>query len=192
MVNYRTALKFLLTKVLGKALKAGLIFLVFAFTSQSVALTSASPKTFIREPKVSTLTQTSIESEEASEEVIKLQEYLESRNSPMASNSVDFYKAAKSYDIDPYLLPAISGVESSFGNQLIPGSYNPFGWANGQYYFQNFSDAIYTVARALREKYVPTGEISASRIGPTYASSWPTWIPKVDKLLSSIKSYRSN
>lgn len=142
----------------------------------------------IQESKPLNKNTSSVESEEVTTEILRIQKFLEKNHSPLAKNAVDFYKASKKFNFDPYLLPAISGIESSFGQALIPHSYNPFGWNNGNFYFKNFSVAIYTVGEALREKYVPQGEISAAKIGRRYAASWPTWIPRVEILSSQIEN----
>lgn len=190
---YRTAVTIRLARILGKCLTTGIIFFGLILFSPNQANSYPAFKTapaILEDNSISTqnLTTTSITSEEVPEEVLGLQSYLESKRSPLAKNSVDFYLAAAEFDIDPYLLPAISGIESSFGQALIPGSYNPFGWNGGKSHFSNFREAIYTVASTLRKKYVPSGAISAEKIGRTYASSWPTWIPKVQNLKKAIES----
>lgn len=193
MDKYRTAVTIRLVRILGKCLISGVIILVVLSFGPYQANTFSAFKNnpSILEDKsnlAQNLIKTHISSEEVPEEVLGLQKYLESKRSPLAKHSVDFYLSGEEFDIDPHLLVAISGVESSYGNHLIPGSYNPFGWNGGKYYFKNYREAIYTVASTLRKKYVPTGAVSAERIGKTYASSWPTWILKVNHLKSLISS----
>ncbi len=172
-----------------------LIILGLTIYSSKSAQTNAeavllAPQEIRVEPKPVFIT-TSIESVTAPEELLRIQKFLDSRNSPMSRHSVDFFEAAQQYNIDPYLLPAISGVESSFGAHHLSGSYNSFGWANGNHYFSNYKDAIYTVAKTLREKYVKNdSEITPSKIGRIYATSWPTWIPKVERMKSMIQNTR--
>lgn len=142
----------------------------------------------IQEPRTLGYIKSSVESEEATPEILKIQKFLEKNRSPLAKNAVDFYETSKKFNFDPYLLPAIAGVESSYGQALIPHSHNPFGWNNGNFYFKNFNEAIDTVGKALREKYVPQGDVSAANIGRRYAASWPTWIPKVEIVSSQIEN----
>lgn len=169
-----------------------ILVLISIFTLDPTGVEGSSvvpqPQLYIQEPKISNVLQSSVESEEATDEILRIQKFLEKTRSPLAKNAVDFYKASKKFNFDPYLLPAIAGVESSFGQALIPESYNPFGWNNGKYYFKNFNDSIFTVAQSLREKYVPEGEINAQKIGRTYATSWPTWIPKVENLVNQVRN----
>lgn len=178
---------------MGKIRTAGLILILFGlfFTNPSWVkpIAKRSPLNVrIEQERGFNLISSSIESEQATPEVIKIQKFLEYRSSPLAKNSVDFYLASKEYNFEPYLLPAIAGVESSFGQAMMANSYNPFGWNNGRYFFKNFKEAIFTVAKSLREKYVPNGEINPQKIGKTYATSWPTWIPKVEGLVSQVKN----
>lgn len=190
MLN-RTAGKKLLA-VLKKILPTAVIFVCLLLLSTSTASTldkiPDTPQFWVgSDVAVKTMT-TRLEYEEVPDDALIIQSFLNKINSPMKNNFMDYYNAAKENDIDPYLLPAISGVESSFGVQLIPGSYNPFGWNGGRYYFPSFKDAIYTVARSLRTRYAPEGEITPERIGRMYAQSWATWIPHVNSVSNTIKN----
>ena len=71
---------------------------------------------------------------------------------PLADETDAFIKACTQYDLDCYLLPAISGIESSFGLYLRPGTFNPFGWGRGDISFTSYSDAIMTVGKGLERK----------------------------------------
>jgi hypothetical protein len=57
----------------------------------------------------------------------KLQQYLESKKSPLANYSKLIVKLADEYDISWTLATAISGKESSFGIDIKPNSYNAWG-----------------------------------------------------------------
>lgn len=104
---------------------------------------------------------------------------LEKYNSPLVSEVDAFLNACLSYDINCYLLPSISGVESTFGRFLLPGSYNPFGWGGGYLYFPSWQVSFLTVAKGLRENYIDKGLISVDMIGPVYAPPSSTWASKV-------------
>ena len=103
-----------------------------------------------------------------------LKEFLKSRNSPMTNDAGKLVKIADKYNLDWKLLPAIAGVESSYGQMIPQGSYNPYGWNNGGAYFKDWSQASEGVASGIRTRYLPTGEVTPHKIGPTYAAN-PSW-----------------
>ena len=107
---------------------------------------------------------------------------LQRYNSPLLPYANIFLAVSNRFELDPYLLPAIAGLESYFGNRLIPYTYNPFGWRGGLYYFPDYPTAIFTVGQALREKYIDRGADTIEKIGAIYAES-PTWAYKVRKII---------
>lgn len=102
-------------------------------------------------------------------------------NSPLTDNVDDFLKTCGKYNLDCYLLPAIAGLESTFGKFIYPNSYNPFGWGGGYIMFANWNEGIETVGRGLRERYVNLGAQTTVEIGRIYSES-PTWAIRVDIL----------
>ena len=56
-----------------------------------------------------------------------IRKVLKSRNSPLMDSTPAFVKNCIDHNLDCYLLPAITGLESSFGHAILPGSHNPFG-----------------------------------------------------------------
>lgn len=115
-----------------------------------------------------------------------IQTVLERRNSPMKDDAEAFMQVCEQYELNCYLLPAIAGVESSFGNALISGSHNPFGWGGGKIYFDSWSDGINTVGKSLRQKYIDRGAITLEGVGKIYAAS-PTWSAKVRKMMNEFE-----
>jgi hypothetical protein len=111
--------------------------------------------------------------------VLAIKNVLSRYNSPMIQEAENFVIVSNALDLDPYLLPAIAGVESGFGNALIHGSNNPFGWNVGRTLFPTWSDGIATVGYALRHKYINKGAESLNDIGYRYAGGSTTWAPKV-------------
>ena len=126
-----------------------------------------------------------------------LEAYLESKDSPMSKNAVDFIEAANEYDLDWKLVAAISGLESGFGKHT-PGnelffneSYNGWGW--GVYGtqalgFESWKDGIYTVSRGLRENYINRGLTDPIAMNRKYASS-PTWGVRVNIFMAQIEEF---
>lgn len=103
---------------------------------------------------------------------------LEKYQSPMTGSLNAFFHACEANDLDCYLLPAITGLESGFGNYILAGSYNPFGWGGGYTLFGNWDEAIWTVGNGLRENYIGRGAQTIEQIGSKYAAS-PTWAARV-------------
>lgn len=80
---------------------------------------------------------------------MKLSAFLAGKNSPLFDYAGNFIAAADEFAIDWRLLPAIAGIESSFGQVIPAGSYNAYGWGNGRIYFSSWSESIEVVSRAL-------------------------------------------
>ena len=119
-----------------------------------------------------------------------LQKYLAGYDSPMQYQAQDFIDAAKLYNLDWKMLPAIAGVESTFGKQ-IPGGYNAYGW--GVYgtqaiYFNSWTDGIYTVAKGLREGYLDKGLTDPFSINRIYAAS-PFWGGHVSYFMNDLDKF---
>ena len=117
-----------------------------------------------------------------------LRSYLESHNSPLADDADKFIMYADIYQIDWRLVPAISGVESTFGKHIPKNSYNAYGWANGNYQFKSWEESIEIVSRALREKYYDKGATNISKIARRYAPPSSTWSWKVKYFMEKIDS----
>jgi hypothetical protein len=107
-----------------------------------------------------------------------IQEILTSYNSPLVGEADTFIEVCTKYNIDCYLLPSITGVESTFGRFIMPGSHNPFGWGGGLITFDSWEDAIDTVGKGLSENYYAKGANTIETIAPIYAAS-PTWAQKI-------------
>lgn len=109
---------------------------------------------------------------------LSIKKVLDKYNAPLSNQADSFIASCKGYDLDCYLLPSISGLESTFGEYVYPNSYNPFGWGGGTIIFNSWEDGITTVAKGLRENYINKGADSIEQIGRIYSES-PTWAPRV-------------
>ena len=107
-----------------------------------------------------------------------IKKVLEKYNSPLVNNVDDFIKTCVNYQIDCYLLPSISGVESTFGRHINPNSYNPFGWDRGYAIFKNFADGIEKVGYHLKNNYINDGLSTIENIGSRYSES-QAWASRV-------------
>jgi len=125
-----------------------------------------------------------------------LEQYLISINSPMAAQAKVFVREADKNDLDWRLVPAIAGLESSFGKRVPKGSYNPFGWGvftgkSSGIEFQDWEDAIATVSQGLKEKYIDDGLTTIEAIGYRYAAS-PTWAQRVRFIMAKFETVQEN
>lgn len=119
-----------------------------------------------------------------------LADYLAQFNSPLQYHAQDFIEAARVYNLDWKMLPAIAGVESTFG-KFTPGGYNGWGW--GVYgtqaiYFKSWKQAIFTVASGLRENYLNKGLTEPYSINRVYAAS-PYWGSNVTYFMNDLKLF---
>jgi hypothetical protein len=117
---------------------------------------------------------------------VYLKTFLSEHNSPLADYSDEFIQLADEYNLDWRLVPAISGVESTFGKNLPKGTYNAYGWANGRYAFDSWEDSIEIVSQTLREKYYDNGAEDINHIARRYAPPSTTWSWKVKYFMNKI------
>lgn len=117
---------------------------------------------------------------------LAIKKVLEKYNAPLSDQTDAFINSCKNYDLDCYLLPSISGLESTFGQFIYPNSYNPFGWGGGTIMFKSWEDGINTVAHGLRENYINKGADSIEQIGRIYSES-PTWAPRVHYFINEFQ-----
>lgn len=119
-----------------------------------------------------------------------LRTYLKAHNSPLADYADVFIAQADKYQIDWKLLPAISGVESTYGLALPQGSYNAWGYGiygNQVRTFSSWEDAISTISHDIRTKYMDTWKATnVEEIGHIYAAS-PTWAYRVEQNINEIE-----
>lgn len=116
-----------------------------------------------------------------------IQNTLQKYKSPMQDSAPKYVEVAAKYNIDWTLLPAISGVESTFGKFVPQNSYNPFGWGNGQIKFESWEDAIEKVGNGLNRIYYQRGYTTPELIQPIYAPPSKTWAQKVNYFSSKFE-----
>lgn len=162
-----------------------IFLLIFAgFTSSASAVDKEAGASATLKLKV-------VEAEELEPDLrgVKLRQYLESHNSPLAEFADVFVYEADKYNLPWNLIVAITGVESTFGKHIPYNSYNAYGWANGAYYFSSWEESIAVVSQTLREKYYNQGANTVEKIAPIYAPLSSTWASKVRFLMNQIDKY---
>ncbi len=119
-----------------------------------------------------------------------LYNFLAKYNSPLKTYSRDFVEKADQYNLDYRLVAAISGVDSTFAQQLPYNSYNAWGWGiygDNMIYFKSYPEAIGTISKSLRENYIDKwGAKDVYQIGRFYAAS-PTWAQRVTYFMTKIE-----
>ncbi len=165
-----------------------LIFFFIILTSLFQGTKSEALASYIPE----TIPDEQISSKKLDKKAEILSAYLAKFDSPMQYSAQDFIDAAKEYDLDWKMLPAIAGVESTFG-KFIPGGYNAYGW--GVYgtqaiYFTSWREGIFTVAKGLRENYLNKGLTDPYSINRIYAAS-PRWGDNVTHFMNDLEKFTS-
>lgn len=123
------------------------------------------------------------------ERVRKLRAYFAKHNSPLEPYAYDFVYYADLYGLDWKLVPAITGVESTFGKRIPKNSYNAYGWANGAYAFTSWEQSIEHVTRTLKTKYYDRGLTTVPKIARVYAPPSNTWGNNVLFFMGKIETF---
>ena len=122
--------------------------------------------------------------------IVKLQSFLRRYNSPFAAYAGEFVSNADKYGLEDWtLVPAITGVESTFGKSIPADSYNAYGWANGNFAFNNWPESIAVVTKTLKEKYIDRDLKTVDQIAAVYAPPSQTWAGKVNYFKNLINDY---
>lgn len=157
-----------------------IIFVIFALFAAKD--TYASEKLAVQSAR---LTNAVVSNEASDMRILALRNIFKKYNSPLVDQAKFYVRYADEYKVDWRLLPSISGLESSFGIYLMPGSYNAYGWGGGYIYFESWEEGIKTINRALRQNYMNRGAQDVWSIGPIYAES-PTWAERVSRFMEEI------
>jgi len=98
--------------------------------------------------------------------VVKLKKYFTKLNSPLADKAEVFVAEADKNKLDYRLLPAISGVESTFAKNYIEGTFNAYGWGGGEIRFESWEAGIKKISQSLTQK--PYNGVDPDQLAPTY------------------------
>lgn len=96
-----------------------------------------------------------------------LERFLKGR--PLAPYSDYMVEISDKYGIDYRLIPAIAMKESGGGVAMPEKSHNAWGFENGRTHFGSWEEAIDTVGRTLKKRYISKGLITPDQIMPVYA-----------------------
>lgn len=98
-----------------------------------------------------------------------IEKYLQKYNSPFSQYAVQLLAAAEEYNVDYRLIVAIAQCESNLCKKSPRGSFNCWGFENGETRFLSWEQAFNQVAKTLRERYLDVGLTTPEQIMPKYA-----------------------
>ncbi len=122
--------------------------------------------------------------------------FLSGRGSPIAGNGSVYFSSGVTYNVDPRLINAIAGAESSFGTNWAacpPSGFNAWSWfysrdgicANSP--FTSFADGIRRVTSGIRRLYLNNNLNTIPLIARTYcAEGCASWIPAVTQYYTQL------
>ncbi|MFC1649855.1 hypothetical protein ACFL2C_04060 [Patescibacteria group bacterium] len=96
-----------------------------------------------------------------------LRKYMRVRNSPLEDYAEFIVEVSDQHGLDYRLLTAIAQKESGICRVIPEDSYNCWGWgihSKGTLRFDNYEQAIQTVARGLKKEYIDKGYVSIEEI----------------------------
>ncbi|MCL5003667.1 MAG: hypothetical protein M1352_00115 [Patescibacteria group bacterium] len=102
---------------------------------------------------------------------LKLEQFFAKYHSPLSGYGEDFVTAAQKYSLPWQLLPAISMQESLGGTNVPEDCFNPFGWginSAGTLCFSDWPQAIETVSKGMKERYIDNGLVTVEQIMSKY------------------------
>lgn len=123
--------------------------------------------------------------------VSNLKSFFRKYNSPLFDYAEIIVMFSDKYQFDYRLLPAIAMQESNLCRHIPENSHNCWGW--GIYganviRFDNYEEAIETVAKGLKKQYLDKGLITASAIMEKYTpSSKGSWQNGVNTFLKMLE-----
>lgn len=109
---------------------------------------------------------TLVKTEDARPLLIK--SYLEKYQSPLISYADFIFQTSLKYSLDYGLIVAIAQCESNICKKIPEGSYNCWGFGNGESRFSSYESAIEYVAKTLKEDYYDQGLVTPDQIMPKY------------------------
>ena len=98
-----------------------------------------------------------------------IEKYLEKYDSPLLPYAQDLFNASEKYGVDYRLIVAIAQCESNLCKKSPSGSFNCWGFENGETKFLSWQQAFDQVAKTLKEKYLDQGLTTPEQIMPKYA-----------------------
>jgi hypothetical protein len=121
----------------------------------------------------------------ASPSAAQIDDYLTRKHSPMAGMGSVFAGYGRDYDVDPRLIVAISGAETTFGQHLCAAN-NAWNWFHRRTCppstFTSYQEGAERVTRFMRRSYINKGYDSIELIRYKYcATGCENWVSLVSR-----------
>lgn len=115
--------------------------------------------------------------------------YLDGKSSPLVGAGVVLVQQGSAWNVDPRLVIAIAGAESTFGNRVC-GENNAWNWFHGRTCanspFDSWSSGAATITKYLRLSYLNKGMTTVETIGARYCQSGcENWVPLVTRFYAT-------
>lgn len=113
--------------------------------------------------------------------------YLEGKSSPLAGEGTIFLANGERFHVDPRLVIAIAGDESTFGKRITRGTYNAWNWLSKNPNFPSWDRGIMVVTEGLRRLYFDTlKKPTILAIGAIYCQEGcENWAPLVTQFYNA-------
>lgn len=119
-----------------------------------------------------------------------IKNYLLKYNASLYQYADLILETSDKYGLDHGLILAIAQCESNVCKKIPEGSYNCWGFGNGESRFRSFESAIEYVAKTLKEDYYDIGLVTPHQIMPKYVppsvEKGGPWAKCVDKFLEEL------
>ncbi len=172
-------------------MKAGIIILFALFFSLIFASTVSADE--VKSSRSSANFAADTTAQRIDTRALALQKYLEAHNSPLAQYAGVFVKEADANRLPWDLVVAITGTESTFGQEAPYNCNNFYGfgiYGNNTLCFGSVEEGITAVSKSLRETYMDKWECeTVADIGRLYAAS-PAWSGHTQYFMNQIEAYK--
>lgn len=125
---------------------------------------------------------------------IRVAEFL--KGTPLEPYSDVIVSLSDKYEIDYRLIPAIAMKETGAGRVAPLESFNAWGFENGRTRFESWEQAIESVAKTLKTRYIAKGMDTPDKMMPVYAppamENGGGWARIINGYLAQMESAETN
>lgn len=118
------------------------------------------------------------------------------KGTPLEKYSEQIVAISDKYEIDYRLIPAIAMKETGAGRVAPEDSFNAWGFENGRTQFESWEQALESVAKTLKTRYVAKGMDTPDKMMPVYAppavENGGGWAKAINNYLAQMESPENN